>query len=134
MIAKVSHLVEITHDPAAPKPVRIAPVYDEAEDAALMRKLAFDGKNIVIEPYSNTELRNGKTPDFKPFKDGKLCGYCELKSPRDDFIFESPEPSDAAIRENLPFHRKLGSHVRHAGMQFDAVNPDHIAFRTSWSL
>jgi ribosomal protein L30 len=125
MIEKVSHLVKITHDPAAPKLPRVAPVYDEAADAALMRTLAFDGKNIVLESYSEAELRKGKTPDFKLYKDGKLCGYCELKSPRDDFILEAPEPGDAAIRKNLPFHRKLGSHIRHAGMQFEAVNPDH---------
>jgi ribosomal protein L30 len=81
MIDKVSHLVKITHDPAAPKPPRVGPVYDEAADAALMRKLAFDGKNIVLEPYSEAELRRGKTPDFKLYKDGELCGYCELKSP-----------------------------------------------------
>ena len=48
-----------------------------------------------------------------------------MKSPRDDFVFEKPAPGQAAIRKNLPFHRKLGSHIRHAGQQFDAVNPDH---------
>lgn len=48
-----------------------------------------------------------------------------MKSPRDDFVFEKPAPGEAAIRKNLPFHRKLGSHIRHAGQQFDAVNWDH---------
>jgi hypothetical protein len=38
---------------------------------------------------------------------------------------EAPGPGDVAIRKNLPFHRKLGGHIRHAGSQFDAVNPDH---------
>ena len=37
----------------------------------------------------------------------------------------TPEPGDFAIRKNLPFHGKLGSHIRHASQQFDAVNPDH---------
>jgi large subunit ribosomal protein L30 len=125
MIDKVSHLIKIKHDPAAPKSPRAAPLPDEGADAALMRELAFDGKNIVLEPYSEAELRKGKTPDFKLYKDGQLCGYCELKSPRDDSILETPEPGDAAIRKNLPFYRKLGSHIRHAASQFDAVNPDH---------
>jgi large subunit ribosomal protein L30 len=42
MIDKVSHLVRINHDPAASKPPRPAPVYDEAADRALLRELAFD--------------------------------------------------------------------------------------------
>jgi hypothetical protein len=70
-------------------------------------------------------LKLGKRPDFKLFVDGELRGFCELKSPRDDFIFEPPKEGEAAIRENLPYHRKLGSHVRYAAKQFDAVNPDH---------
>jgi hypothetical protein len=69
MIEKVSHLVKITHDPAAPKLPRVAPVYDEAADAALMRTLAFDGKNIVLESYSEAELAKigasaGSLPQF----------------------------------------------------------------------
>jgi hypothetical protein len=100
MIEKVSHLVKITHDPAAPPP-RVAPVYDEAADAALTRKLTFDGNKIVLEPYSEAELKKGKTPDFKLYKDGQLCGYCELKSPRDDLFFERPEPGDACVYRKL---------------------------------
>lgn len=47
------------------------------------------------------------------------------RSPRDDFVFERPAPGKFAIRENLPFYRKLGSHIKHAALQFDAVNPVH---------
>jgi ribosomal protein L30 len=125
MIDKVSHLVKIKHDPAAPKPRLTPRVYDEAADAALMRKLAFDRKGITLERYSDAELKTGKTPDFKLYKDDKLCGYCEMKSPRDDYVFEKPAPGEAAIRKNLPFHRKLGSHIRHASALFHTVNPDH---------
>ncbi len=125
MIDKVSHLVKINHDPSAPKPPPAPPVYNEADDEALMNKLAIDGKNIVLERYSEEELKRGKTPDFKLYKDGQLCGYLELKSPRDDYMFEHPAAVDVEIRKNLPFHRKLGSHIRHAGSQFCAVNPDH---------
>lgn len=125
MIRKVAHLIRINHDPAAPKPAPAKPEYDEAEDVALMRELAFDPKGIELEPYSDAELRLGKTPDFKLLKDGGLRGYCELKSPRDDFTFEKPADGGPVIRKNVPFYRKLGSHVRDAAQQFDAVNPNH---------
>jgi hypothetical protein len=78
-----------------------------------------------MHPNANPILMPSAAVDSKLLKDGKLCGFCELKSPRDDFIFETPEPGDFAIRKNLPFHRKRGSHIRHAAQQFDAVNPDH---------
>jgi ribosomal protein L30 len=125
MIRKVFHLIQINHDPAAPKSSRTPPVHDEAVDVALMRELAFDGNEIALEPYSDATLKSGKTPDFKLFGNGKLIGFCEMKSPRDDYIFERPEPGEFAIRKNLPFHRKLGSHIRYAASQFDAVNRDH---------
>ena len=125
MIKKVSHLVQINHDPSAPKPPRVPAVYDEAADVALMRELAFDANNIVLEPYEVAGRNRGKTPDFKLLKDGNLCGFCELKSPRDDFILETPEDGGVAVRENLPFYGKLGGQIRRAAAQFSAVNPDH---------
>lgn len=124
MIQKVAHLVRINHDPAEAKPPQTRE-YDEAEDAALMQTLLFDPKGIVLHPCSAAELKTGKTPDFKLFKDGKLCGFCEMKSPRDDYVFGPPNEKGFAVRKNLPFYRKLGSHVRHAGKQFEAVNPGH---------
>ena len=125
LIRKVAHLIRVNHDPAAPKAPRAPFVYDEAEDFKLMRELAFDRHGVVLELYEGAMLWKGKTPDFKLMKDGKLSGYCEMKSPRDDFILETPDPSGVAIRRNLPFYRKLGSHIRKAAAQFDAVNPDH---------
>jgi large subunit ribosomal protein L30 len=125
MIEKVSHLVRIDNDPSAPTAPRPAPVYVETANQALVCKLAFDPNSIVPESYRDAELRRGKTPDFKLFVAGELRGFCEMKSPRDDFIFEKPAEGEAAVRENLPFYRKLGSHIRHAAKQFAAVNPDH---------
>jgi ribosomal protein L30 len=124
-IKKVSHLVRINNDPAATIPPRVARVENEAADAALMRELAFDVNNITLESYSDAERNKGKTPDFKLFKEANLRGFCEMKSPGDDFVFARPEDG-VAIRKNLPFYRKLGSHVRYAALQFHAVNPDRI--------
>jgi large subunit ribosomal protein L30 len=124
MVAKVRHLVRINHDPATPKPPKVVPVYDENADAALLRALAFDPSKIVPESYGAAARKNGKTPDFKLVRDGVLQGYCEMKSPRDDFIFEFPEDGAPAIRKDVPFYRKLASHVRRAARQFDAVNPE----------
>jgi hypothetical protein len=101
------------------------PVYDESADRALVSKLVFDPNAIVPEAYSDAELRRGKTPDFKLFVNGDQPGFCEMKSPRDDFVFEKPVAGQAAVRENLPHYRKLGGHIRHAAKQFGAVNSDH---------
>jgi hypothetical protein len=122
---RFSHLVRINNDPSAPTAPRRALVYDETADRALMCELAFDPNSIVPEAYSDAELKKGKTPDFKLFVNGALRGFCEMKSPRDDFIFETPAEDEAAVRENLPYYRKLGGHIRHAAEQFGAVNPDH---------
>jgi large subunit ribosomal protein L30 len=125
MIDKVSHLVRVNNDPSAPTAPRPAPIYDETADRALVGELAFDPNGIVPEAYNDAELRRGKTPDFKLFVNGDLRGFCEMKSPRDDFIFETPVEGDAVVRQNLPYYRKLGSHIRRAAEQFGAVNPEH---------
>jgi ribosomal protein L30 len=125
MIRRVSHLVQINHDPAAPQRDQLKREYDEAQDVALMRRLAFDPNGIVLEPYSDAELKTGKTPDFKLRKDGNLCGFCEMKSPRDDYVFGPPDEKGIAVRKNIPYYRKLGSHIRQAAWQFDAVSPGH---------
>lgn len=48
-----------------------------------------------------------------------------MKSPRDDYIFEMPADGGPAIREDIPFYRKLGKHVRDAAAQLEAVNKGH---------
>jgi large subunit ribosomal protein L30 len=125
MIAKVSHLVRINHDPSSPKAPRVPAVYDETVDVALMRKLVSDPKKITLEPYPEAEIRAAKRPDFKLLKDGELCGFCEMKSPRDDYVLENPPPGEMEVRKELPFHVKLGRLTRKAGLQFAAVNPNH---------
>lgn len=70
-----------------------------------------------------------KTPDFKVMKNGELKGYCELKSPRDDWIFAVPKdlkPGEIREenREDATAHA-LARVIGKAAAQFDAVNPDH---------
>src|SRR6266567_1044000 len=91
MIHKVRHLVRFPdeelfeeHRLVRPQPV------DEAADQELMRQLVFNPHQLVLEPFTKEEMRGRKTPDFKLLKGGKLVGYCELKSPRDDWIFDVP--------------------------------------------
>lgn len=124
MISKVAHLVRITNDPANAKIQPAPPIYDEAADANLMKELAFTPNGIELEAYSEAELKRGKTPDFKLNKDGALCGYCELKSPRDDNVLGTPEPGGVSKRR-IPYPKKLGNQVCNASAQFKAVNPDH---------
>jgi ribosomal protein L30/L7E len=99
--------------------------YDEEQDAGLVRNLVFGPNGITLERYGDFALKLGKTPDFKLLKDGTLHGFCEVKSPRDDYVFDVPNESGFAVRENVPTRRKLGSHIRQASNQFEAVNPGH---------
>src|SRR5258706_4528269 len=91
-----------------------------------MRDLIFDKNGIILEPYDAAALNRGKTPDFKLKKDGALCGYCEVKSPRDDEGLEAPAAGGMAVRRNVPFYRKLGNQIRGASQQFDAENSAHV--------
>ena len=124
MIKKVAHLVRVNYDPAPPQQPGKEKVHDEAADAALLRELAFDPLAILPQPYSDADRNRGKTPDFKLMKDDLLSAYCEMKSPRDDYIFEKPADGGPAMRKNVPFYRKLGRHVSDAVEQLAAVNPD----------
>jgi ribosomal protein L30 len=125
MIDKVRHLVKVTHHPAAPRVVAGAPAPDEAADVQLLRDLICNANGISLEPYDNTALNNGKTPDFKLTKDGELVGYCEVKSLFDPDVLEDSPEGAMAVRKNLPFYRKLGQHIRGAVEQLDAENLAH---------
>jgi large subunit ribosomal protein L30 len=126
MVEKVRHLVRITHDPSAPqKPTMAAAAPDEAADIQLMRDLIFDANGIVPEPYDAAARNRGKTPDFKLMKNGKLVGYCELKSLFDFEALEAPPAGGMVVRKNLPFYRKLGQQIRGGSQQLDAENPAH---------
>ena len=83
--------------------------------------------SLRTERFSSAETRQGKTPDFRIFRDDKLAAYCEVKSPRDSWLDDQIE--DAApcaimggSRPDPTFNR-IASHVEKAARQFDSVNP-----------
>lgn len=127
MIQKVRHLIRFPdqelfeqHRLVLPQPE------DEEADKAQMRQLLFkaEGVELVALPEKTT-----KTPDYKVMKNGELKGYCELKSPRDDWIFSVPKDiKPGEIREEHredPTAHALARIIGKAAAQFDAVNPDH---------
>jgi hypothetical protein len=96
---------------------------DENSDIKLIRELIFEPRNVVLQSFSKEEMTKGKTPDFKLMKWSTLEGYCELKSPRDDWVFELPD-NTVATRKS-PTSNTLGRQIISAVEQFDAINPDH---------
>ncbi len=99
---------------------------DEEADKALMRQLLFKRPDVELERLPEGKQ---KSPDFKVMKNGELKGYCELKSPRDDWIFAVPKdlkPGEIRqeSREDHTVHA-LARVIGKAAAQFDAVNPDH---------
>jgi hypothetical protein len=100
----------------------------EAADATLFWELVLQSRDIELRRLSKGE-KKGKNPDFKLVNKTELCGYCELKSPRDDWIFE---PADKAEGERpvaemrpSPTSNNPARQIKSAAEQFDAVNPNH---------
>lgn len=128
MIQKVRHLIRFPdqelfeeHRLVLPQPK------DQAADEALVRQLVFSGRGVEAERLP--EGKN-KSPDFKLTKNGELKGYCELKSPRDDWIFAIPKDlKPGEIRKESredPTAHALARVIGKAAAQFNAVNPDHV--------
>lgn len=128
MIQRVRHLIRFPdqelfeeHRLVFPRPK------DEAADETLLRQLVFNGRGVEAERLPEGE---NKTPDFKLTKDGDLKGYCELKSPRDDWIFAIPKDlKSGEIRKESredPSAQALARVIGKAAAQFGAVNLDHV--------
>jgi hypothetical protein len=101
---------------------------DEGTDIKLVQELIFQPREIELRRL-NKEEKKEKNPDFKLFKESKLCGYCELKSPRDDWTFESPDkgkPGESVTEtRRSPTSNNLARQLKSAAEQFDAINPNH---------
>ena len=98
------------------------------EDEELVVRL-LQNKGLRAERFSKAERREGKTPDFRVFKDDVLKSFCEVKSVEKDAWLD--KKLDAAtlgeivggLRDDPVFNR-LTDDIHKAVAQFLAVNPD----------
>src|ERR1700756_1632634 len=64
---------------------------DEESDVRLAESLIFSGKGLELQRFDRDETLQGRTPDFRIMREGQLSAYCEIKSPRDDWLDEEIE-------------------------------------------
>jgi hypothetical protein len=89
-------------------------------------------KKYVLRPerFGTHQMRRGKTPDFRVFKDEELALFCEAKH------IEQDEWLDKQLKNALsaelvggsrpdPIHNRLSTRIHDAAKQFNAVNPGH---------
>ena len=88
-------------------------------------------RSLGLKPrrFSKQEMKSGKTPDFRVFKDEELVFFCEVKSPRDDFLDDLLNEAElgeivGGLR-NDPTHNRISAHIYTASKQLLAVNPKH---------
>ena len=102
---------------------------DEAADLAIVCRLLFAERGIVLERYSKAEIREGRTPDYKMMLAEHLVGFCEVKSPRDDWLDQQLEGAqDFEIRGGMrkdPIFNRIARQIEKAASQFGAVNSSH---------
>jgi hypothetical protein len=101
---------------------------NEQADVALVKRIIFGGQGLLLEPFAREETLKNRTPDFKVFKNSKIVAFCEIKSPRDDWLdaqIETANPGQiAGGARNDPTFNRLARHISKAASQFDAVNKD----------
>jgi hypothetical protein len=99
---------------------------DEEPDLKLVDELVFAPKGLALQRFSHPETVTGRTPDFRVLRAGELAAYCEVKSPRDDWLdnqLDAAPPLQlvGGLRPDPTFNR-IARHVEKAATQFDAVN------------
>ena len=102
---------------------------DEESDVQLADDLLFSGKGLELRRFDRAETLAGRTPDFRIMREGELSAYCEIKSPRDDWLDEeiekAPPGQIAGGARRDPTFNRIARHIEKAASQFDAVNADH---------
>jgi len=101
---------------------------NEEPDLALAEELIFGDRGVVLQRYGRAETRAARTPDFRVLQGGKVVAFCEVKSPRDDWLDEQLDRAPiwqivGGPRPDPTFNR-IARHVEKAASQFDAVNAD----------
>lgn len=84
-------------------------------------------KGLIAEPFTKSEMRVGKTPDFRVFSNGEFQFFCEVKSSSEDEwldnIAQKAPPGEIAegYRQD-PIFKRLSGDIHNAVKQFDSVN------------
>ena len=86
-----------------------------------------EARGFTPEPFSKSERRAGKTPDFRVLLEGEFAFYCEVKSiSKDQWLdkeLEGVGPGElAGGLRNTPIYNRLTTDIYQALKQFDAVN------------
>jgi hypothetical protein len=99
------------------------------ETAELCAENYLKQHSLLPQRFSKEEQREGKTPDFRVFKQSDLVAYCEAKHvQRDEWLDEKlkkAEPLElvGGMRPD-PIFNRLTAHIHTAAKQFAAVNPN----------
>ena len=98
----------------------------EDADLRLVQELVFDPRGLTLQRFSHAEMKVGRTPDFRVLKDGELVAFCEVKSPRDDWLADqlsAAQPLEiVGGARNDPIFNRIARQIEKAATQFDAVN------------
>lgn len=102
---------------------------DEKYDLELVGELC-GSYGVEAVRFAKKEMRVGKTPDFRLLIGSDLYAFCEVKSPRDEWLdnlLDDAEPDEivGGLR-NDPIFNRLSTMITTAVKQFDAVNPDRL--------
>jgi hypothetical protein len=107
-----------------------------------MPKTKFDGEarvqeyftsaGLQVKHFRKSEMRQGRTPDFRVFSNGDLAFYCEVKTAQEDEWLDNqwataPPLTLVGGSRPDPTYNRVSKHIHSAVGQFDAVNPamDH---------
>jgi hypothetical protein len=99
----------------------------EKSDLSLVTAM-LRGHDLQALPFSKEEAHAGKTPDFRVMDGAGLFAYCEVKSPRDEWLDSQIDQAEPGVivggLRSDPVFNRLSKMIEKAGEQFDAVNPD----------
>ena len=87
----------------------------------------FVANGLRVERFTKTEMRHGRTPDFKVFAGGILAFYCEVKTAQEDEWLDnqlSAAPPGTRVGGSRPdpTYNRLCNYINNAVDQLDAVN------------
>ncbi len=87
-------------------------------------------QSLRTERFTKHEMRVGKTPDYRVFKNADLVAYCEAKHVQydewlDEQLAEAQPSQLVGGSRHDPIFNRLTAHIHGAHKQFIAVNPRH---------